>query len=96
MVNFCVYFSVMMFFSGLFSFCLKRKHLLTMLLSLEFIILSLYFNMYIYLGMMDFEYYFGMIFLTLSVCEGALGLSLLISLMRTHGSDYFQTFNILW
>nr|ALO71037.1 NADH deshydrogenase subunit 4L [Aleocharinae sp. 5 EF-2015] len=89
-------FSIIMYFSGLLVFCMKRKHLLLMLLSLEFIVLSLYFNIFIYLSNFMFEYYFCMIFLTMSVCEGALGLSILVSLIRTHGNDYFQTFSILW
>nr|YP_010491861.1 NADH dehydrogenase subunit 4L [Ocypus graeseri]UWM92647.1 NADH dehydrogenase subunit 4L [Ocypus graeseri] len=89
-------FSIVMYFMGLISFCIKRKHFLLMLLSLEFIILSLYFNMFIYLSYFHFEFYFSMIFLTMSVCEGALGLSLLVSMIRTHGNDYFQSFNMLW
>nr|YP_010443332.1 NADH dehydrogenase subunit 4L [Coenochilus striatus]UTE83860.1 NADH dehydrogenase subunit 4L [Coenochilus striatus] len=96
MLMYCLVFSAIMYFCGLISFCIKRKHLLLMLLSLEFIILSLFFNLYIYLMYFGYEYYFGMIFLTMSVCEGALGLSILVSLVRTHGSDYFQTFNVLW
>nr|ALO76144.1 NADH deshydrogenase subunit 4L [Aphodius sp. APH01] len=84
------------YFFGLVSFCLKRKHLLLMLLSLEFVILALYFSMFIYLSYFGFEYFFSMVFLSMSVCEGALGLSILVSLMRTHGNDYFQSFNLLW
>nr|ALO76206.1 NADH deshydrogenase subunit 4L [Trox sp. TRO01] len=96
MVNYFLIFSVTMYFAGLISFSIKRKHLLSMLLSLEFIILGLYFNLYVLLSMFSFEFYFGMVFLTMSVCEGALGLSILVSLMRTHGNDYFQSFNVLW
>nr|AML25925.1 NADH dehydrogenase subunit 4L [Staphylinidae sp. BMNH 1274217] len=88
--------SMLMYFSGIVVFSLKRKHLLLMLLSLEFIILSLYFNLFIYLSSFTSEFYFCMIFLTMSVCEGALGLSVLVSIIRTHGNDYFQTFNVLW
>nr|AWN56151.1 NADH dehydrogenase subunit 4L [Canthidium sp. DPP-2018] len=84
------------YFFGLISFTIKRKHLLLMLLSLEFIILSLYFNMFLYLSFFNFEFFWGMIFLTMSVCEGVLGLSILVNLIRTHGNDYYQTFNILW
>uniref|UniRef100_A0AAU8L3P5 NADH-ubiquinone oxidoreductase chain 4L n=1 Tax=Cyphochilus crataceus TaxID=1453293 RepID=A0AAU8L3P5_9SCAR len=96
MLIFCLLFSMLMYFSGLLSFCIKRKHLLLMLLSLEFVVLGLYFNLYLFLMCFNFEFYFGMIFLTMSVCEGALGLSILVSLIRTHGNDYFQTFNVLW
>nr|ARH54464.1 NADH dehydrogenase subunit 4L [Medon piceus] len=85
-----------MYFSGLFSFCLNRKHFLLLLLSLEFIVLSLYLNLFIYLSEFSYEYYFSMIFLTMSVCEGALGLSILVAMIRTHGNDYFKTFNLLW
>nr|ARH54646.1 NADH dehydrogenase subunit 4L [Schizotus pectinicornis] len=89
-------FSMIMFFSGLMMFSMKRKHLLMMLLSLEFIVLSIYMNLFFYLSILSNDYFFSMIFLTFSVCEGSLSLSLLISLIRTHGNDYFQSFSILW
>nr|QWZ46358.1 NADH dehydrogenase subunit 4L [Pelecyphorus contortus] len=85
-----------MFISGLYVFSMKRKHLLLMLLSLEFIVLSIYMMVYIYLSFFNNEYFFSMIFLTFSVCEGVLGLSILVSLIRSHGNDYFQSFNLLW
>nr|QJF72895.1 NADH dehydrogenase subunit 4L [Nephus voeltzkowi]QJF72908.1 NADH dehydrogenase subunit 4L [Nephus voeltzkowi]QJF72921.1 NADH dehydrogenase subunit 4L [Nephus voeltzkowi]QJF72934.1 NADH dehydrogenase subunit 4L [Nephus voeltzkowi] len=86
----------LMFFCGVFNFCMKRKHLLMMLLSLEFIVLVLFFMIYIYLMNYNYEFYFSMIFISLSVCESVLGLSLLVSLIRSYGSDYFYMFNILW
>nr|YP_010427105.1 NADH dehydrogenase subunit 4L [Eupatorus gracilicornis]USN89949.1 NADH dehydrogenase subunit 4L [Eupatorus gracilicornis] len=96
MVIFCLFFSLTMYFMGLISFCMKRKHLLLMLLSLEFVMLSLYFNLFLYLMYFNYEFYFSMVFISMSVCEGALGLSILVSMVRTHSNDYFQTFNILW
>nr|QWY25989.1 NADH dehydrogenase subunit 4L [Gonocephalum kochi] len=87
---------LLMFFSGLIMFSMKRKHLLLMLLSLEFIVLSVYYLMFFYFSQVDNEYFFSMVFLTFSVCEGVLGLSILVSLIRTHGNDYFQSFNVLW
>nr|AND96509.1 NADH deshydrogenase subunit 4L [Milichus apicalis] len=93
---FYLFFSIILYFSGLISFTMKRKHLLLMLLSLEFIILSLFFNLFLYLSFFYYEYFLSMIFLTMSVCEGALGLGVLVSLIRTHGNDYYNTFNILW
>nr|YP_009564676.1 NADH dehydrogenase subunit 4L [Chaetocnema pelagica]QAY82063.1 NADH dehydrogenase subunit 4L [Chaetocnema pelagica] len=91
-----MYLLFIIFFWGILSFVLNRKHLLLMLLSLEFIVISLYLNMFIYLSMMSYEFYFLMIFLTMSVCEGALGLSLLIMMVRIHGNDYILTFSSLW
>lgn len=88
-------FGLLIFFRGLYVFRIKRKHLLLILLSLEFIVLSIYFIIFIYLSLINNEYFFSMIFLTFRVCEGALGLSILVSLIRTHGNDYFQSFNLL-
>lgn len=80
---------------GLFMFISIRKHLLSILLSLEFIVLILFLLLFIYLHIINYEIYFRIIFLTFSVCEGALGLSILVSLIRTHGNDNFQSFRIL-
>nr|YP_010041765.1 NADH dehydrogenase subunit 4L [Ceriagrion fallax]QPB15097.1 NADH dehydrogenase subunit 4L [Ceriagrion fallax] len=83
------------FSSGLFSFFSKRKHLLSTLLSLEFMVLSMFFYMFIFLILNFYDLYFLMYFLTFSVCEGALGLSILVSMIRSHGSDQFVNFNML-
>nr|WRO45162.1 NADH dehydrogenase subunit 4L [Stenothemus biimpressiceps] len=75
---------------------LKSKHLLLMLMSLEFLVIYIFFGLFIMMIKMNYEYYFIMVFLTMSVCEGTLGLSILVSLIRSYGNDYFQTFNVLW
>nr|WJJ67814.1 NADH dehydrogenase subunit 4L [Scathophaga stercoraria] len=80
---------------GVFTFVSSRKHLLSMLLSLEYVVLSLFFMLFIYLNMLESNLFFIMMFLVFSVCEGSLGLSILVSMIRTHGNDYFQSFNIL-
>nr|YP_010414762.1 NADH dehydrogenase subunit 4L [Mocis undata]URT60116.1 NADH dehydrogenase subunit 4L [Mocis undata] len=86
---------IIMFFIGNLIFVLKHKHLLIVLLSLEFIVLSMFFFMLIFLNFIEYDMYMLMLFLVFSVCEGALGLSILVSLIRTHGNDYFQGFNLL-
>lgn len=88
--------SILIFFSGVLVFRIKRKYFLLILLRLEFIILSLYFNLFIFLNLINNEYFFSIIFLSFRVCEGTLGLSILVSLIRSHGNDYFQRFSILW
>nr|QNE85737.1 NADH dehydrogenase subunit 4L [Tomosvaryella palliditarsis] len=80
---------------GAIVFVSMYKHLLSMLLSLEYIVLSLFLLLCIFLNANNFHMFFSMMFLTFSVCEGALGLSILVSMIRTHGNDYFQSFNIL-
>nr|URC16088.1 NADH dehydrogenase subunit 4L [Pieris extensa] len=85
-----------MFFFGNMIFVMKHKHLLIVLLSLEFIVLSIYFFLMYYFLMMSYDMYMLMVFLVFSVCEGALGLSILVSMIRTFGNDYFQSYNLLW
>nr|YP_009142276.1 NADH dehydrogenase subunit 4L [Loxostege sticticalis]AKG65049.1 NADH dehydrogenase subunit 4L [Loxostege sticticalis] len=84
-----------MFIFGNMIFVSKYKHLLIVLLSLEFIVLSIFFFMIILFSYIDYDMYMLMVFLVFSVCEGALGLSILVSMIRTHGNDYFQSFSLL-
>nr|YP_010327060.1 NADH dehydrogenase subunit 4L [Earias clorana]UNP54322.1 NADH dehydrogenase subunit 4L [Earias clorana] len=86
---------LIMFIIGNLIFISKHKHLLVVLLSLEFIVLSIFFFMLIFFSYIEYDMYMLMVFLVFSVCEGALGLSILVSMIRTHGNDYFQSFNIL-
>nr|YP_010238580.1 NADH dehydrogenase subunit 4L [Cephenemyia stimulator]QTE20637.1 NADH dehydrogenase subunit 4L [Cephenemyia stimulator] len=95
MMNLSLSLFSILFIMGVITFVSNRKHLLSMLLSLEYIVLSLFLLLLIYLNMLNFESFFSMMFLVFSVCEGALGLSILVSMIRTHGNDYFQSFNIL-
>nr|AXS66027.1 NADH dehydrogenase subunit 4L [Cobelura sp. KM-2017] len=87
---------IFMSVSGLIMYSLNRKHLLIMLLSLEFMVVSLYFGLTIYFSQLFYEFFFLLIFLTMSVCEGVLGLSVLVLMIRTHGNDYISSFSSLW
>uniref|UniRef100_UPI001F12BC05 NADH dehydrogenase subunit 4L n=1 Tax=Endotricha olivacealis TaxID=1973536 RepID=UPI001F12BC05 len=96
MINMSViFFFLCMYIIGNLIFVSKHKHLLIVLLSLEFIVLSIFFFLLMYLNYVDNNMYMLMLFLVFSVCEGALGLSILVSMIRTHGNDYFQSFNLL-
>nr|YP_010526969.1 NADH dehydrogenase subunit 4L [Rhagastis mongoliana]UXR12306.1 NADH dehydrogenase subunit 4L [Rhagastis mongoliana] len=86
---------ILMFFIGNLIFVSKNKHLLIVLLSLEFIVLSIFFFFLVFLMLIDYDMYMLMVFLVFSVCEGSLGLSILVSMIRTHGNDYFQSFNLI-
>nr|QAT19917.1 NADH dehydrogenase subunit 4L [Loboschiza koenigiana] len=86
---------IFMFIMGNLIFVSKHKHLLIILLSLEFMVLSMFLFMLLVLSYMDYNMYMLMVFLVFAVCEGALGLSILVSMIRTHGNDYFQSFNLL-
>jgi NADH-ubiquinone oxidoreductase chain 4L len=90
----CLYLFVI-YFCGVWTFSSGRKHLLVTLLRLEFIVLVLYLSIYFYLCKFSYRLFFVVYFLVFSVCEGALGLSVLVSIIRRHGNDYFQSYNVL-
>nr|QXG82668.1 NADH dehydrogenase subunit 4L [Curculionidae sp. BMNH 1042554] len=87
---------IIMYISAILVFIFKCKHLLLMLLSLEISVISLYLGLFCFLSSMNYEFFFLMGFLTMSVCEGALGLSLLVSMIRIHGNDFILSFSSLW
>nr|QAY81682.1 NADH dehydrogenase subunit 4L [Geothelphusa sp. DJL-2014] len=87
--------SFIMIICGLWSFINYHKHLLNSLLSLEFMMLGVFWLLVLQISSVGSETYFVLFFLTLVACEGALGLSLLVLIVRSHGSDYFSVINIL-
>lgn len=90
-----IYVIFVIFLVGNIIFISKRKHLLIILIRLEFIVLRIYFLIIIYLIIINNNIYLLIVFLVLTVCEGALGLSILVSIVRTYGNDYFQRFNLI-
>nr|YP_009462899.1 NADH dehydrogenase subunit 4L [Longchuanacris curvifurcula]AUW35099.1 NADH dehydrogenase subunit 4L [Longchuanacris curvifurcula] len=94
MFVFSVFTSLLIYFSGVYVFSSKRKHFLMVLLSLEYIVLSMFMLIVVFLISFDYDYFFPVIFLVFSVCEGALGLSILVSMIRSHGNDFFSSFGL--
>lgn len=86
---------LIIFILGNIIFVSKYKHLLIVLLRLEFIVLRIFFFLLLLFSNIEYDIYILIVFLVFSVCEGALGLSILVSIIRTHGNDYFQSFNLL-
>nr|YP_009498544.1 NADH dehydrogenase subunit 4L [Alpheus hoplocheles]AWK60859.1 NADH dehydrogenase subunit 4L [Alpheus hoplocheles] len=82
-------------FAGLRAFVSGRKHLLNTLLSLEFVMVNLFWLMVVMASNVGGDLYFSLFFMTLAACEGALGLALLVSIVRTHGNDNFSSFSVL-
>lgn len=79
----------------LLAFISKRKHLLATLLRLEGLILMIFALLYYSSTELVSFQGFMLVFLTVAACEGALGLSLLVVMVRNHGGDRFNSFNFL-
>lgn len=80
---------------GLISFVSNRKHLLCALLRLEFTMLRIFWTICIYRNIFEKEAYLVLFFLVLVACEGALALSILVAIIRSHGNDCFSSFSTL-
>lgn len=85
----------LLLFCRLIVFCSNHKHILLALLSLEFIVLSIYLLLFIVISYYEYELYFSFIFLVFTVCEGALGLAILVRLIRSNGNDYLSSISVL-
>nr|ANT45780.1 NADH dehydrogenase subunit 4L [Adelphocoris fasciaticollis] len=96
MYYFINYFVFFMFFSGLLLYCSMRKHLLLTLLSLEYLVLCIYMMMVFFCMIFVGNMYMLLAFLTFSVCESVLGLSILVSIIRSYGNDHIYSLFMLW
>lgn len=81
--------------SRIFRFVLNYKHLLNRLLRLELLVLIVYWLLSLNLFRVGKGSFFMIFYLVISVCEGVLGLSLLIVRVYRHGSDYMKRYRIL-
>nr|QWC53782.1 NADH dehydrogenase subunit 4L [Carinata rufipenna] len=81
---------LLMFLFSMISLIFMRKHILLVLISLEFIILSLLLISVIFCLNSNIFYAY-VLFMTLFVCEGVLGLSIMVNMIRCHGNDYLNS-----
>nr|APX39713.1 NADH dehydrogenase subunit 4L [Cassida rubiginosa] len=87
---------MMIYLSGLVVFLLSFKHFLFILLSLEFMMLSIFLSLYSLFSFSIINIFFSMIYLTMVVCEGVLGLSIMVSIVRSSGNDNLLSLTSLW
>nr|QQQ88668.1 NADH dehydrogenase subunit 4L [Hyalella cajasi] len=93
MQHYLMLLSLIMLSMSMYSFVMNRTHLLNSLLSLEMMSVTIYFLIGVIFVTLGLELFYLMFFLVLIVCEGVLGISLLVSLVYSHGEDYFKAFN---
>nr|ACA49830.1 NADH dehydrogenase subunit 4L [Phrynus sp. 1 SEM-2008] len=72
---------------GLMSFVSRWKHVLSVMLSLEMMMVGIYLMVVCGSLIIGGGVWLSLIFLGMVVCEGAVGLSLIVSLVRSFGGD---------
>lgn len=80
---------------GALRFILNYSHLLNSLLRLEIISVSIFFLIGLRIIRLGIEIFYLLYFMVILVCEGVLGLSLLIVISYSYGRDRIQRFNSL-
>nr|ASR18187.1 NADH dehydrogenase subunit 4L [Orosius orientalis] len=88
------YLFFLIYMMSIFSLIMVRKHIFLCLLNLEFAVVSLLL-VYMSLSMFSNNMYIMIMLMVFFVCEGVLGLSILVSLIRYHGNDYLISLS-LW
>nr|YP_001936233.1 NADH dehydrogenase subunit 4L [Phalangium opilio]ACA66087.1 NADH dehydrogenase subunit 4L [Phalangium opilio] len=92
MLNFYVF---CLFFGGLMCVVLSRYHLLVVILSLEFLMLSVFLLLVFSLSGGVNNCIMMMLYLFVVVCEGSLGLGILVSLVKGYGGELCSSLNLL-
>nr|YP_010490379.1 NADH dehydrogenase subunit 4L [Calantica studeri]UWM12865.1 NADH dehydrogenase subunit 4L [Calantica studeri] len=95
MLSYFLLLSIFLFLVGFWVYISGRKHLMSMLISLEYMVLSIFMLIVLVSFTLGFETYLSLIFLVAAVCEGSLGVGILVGMVRSHGSDYVGSLMIL-
>lgn len=69
------------------------KYILVLLILIELIVINISLIIFIIFGIFKLEFYL-VYYLVFRVCEGAIGLGLLVIIVRYYGSDLYYIFNI--
>nr|UBF43855.1 NADH dehydrogenase subunit 4L [Comaster schlegelii]UGV21713.1 NADH dehydrogenase subunit 4l [Comaster schlegelii] len=96
-MKFFLFLMCFIFFLGCFGVFLNRKHLLTIMLCLELLLVSLFVNFSLLCSFYS-NYSFcssSLVLLTFSACEASLGLALLITVSRSYSNNNIFSLNLL-
>lgn len=88
------FFRIMLILRAFVSLLLERGHLLMVLILLEAIILGLFSYLVFRVFRTVSNLYLCLAFIRFVACEAAVGLSLLVSLIRTHGNDFVSSLTV--
>nr|YP_009648864.1 NADH dehydrogenase subunit 4L [Notospermus geniculatus]QCZ36414.1 NADH dehydrogenase subunit 4L [Notospermus geniculatus] len=86
--------SIMLILSAFVGLFVERGHLLMVLLLFEAVVLGLFSMLLFGLGGGLSGFYLCLVLVSFGACEAAVGLSLLVSLIRTHGNDFVSALTV--
>lgn len=95
-MDFLNYLIIIIYLRGIIIFLFSFNHFLFILLRLEFIILSVFLLINSLFSFSIINIFFSIIYLTIVVCEGVLGLSVIVRIIRSSGNDNLIRLTSLW
>nr|ALR69426.1 NADH dehydrogenase subunit 4L [Bemisia tabaci] len=79
----------------LLIFLISKMHIINSIIIIEYISIMLIVSMMIFVKLVNLENHNILYFLILLITESVLGLSILISMIRTHGNDFMKSSAVL-
>lgn len=76
-------------------YLINKNHLFNNLVIIEYLTILILITFFIYIIRIKLEIYLIIYFVILRICERIIGLSILISLIRTHRNDYLKSLSII-
>nr|ARO34915.1 NADH dehydrogenase subunit 4L [Phylloecus linearis] len=95
MLMFIYLYMLILLIITLMIFMKFNKHMLLVLMSLEFFVVSMFFMWFFYFNLMGLNQFISLYYLIFSVCESVLGLTVMVLIMRGEGNDYFNSLSLL-
>lgn len=72
-----------------------NKHILLILIRLEFFVVIIFYVWFMYFSILDVNQFISLYYLIFSVNESVLGLTIIIIIIRSEGSDYLSSLSVL-
>nr|ARQ20669.1 NADH dehydrogenase subunit 4L [Nacella concinna] len=90
-LNMIMFISIILIITVIMSLIIQTSHIIMMLLLFETLALSVFMMIVYSMAISSMNTAPLIMFLTMSVCEASLGLSILVSILRVNGNDYVST-----
>nr|UGN61585.1 NADH dehydrogenase subunit 4L [Syrista parreyssii] len=89
-MSFELYYMMSLVLGSMMIFMKFNKHVLLILMSLEFFVVSMFYIWFSYFNMLEMDQFMCLYYLVFAINESVLGLSIMILIVRNQGNDYFN------
>nr|ALC75991.1 NADH dehydrogenase subunit 4l [Bemisia afer] len=77
------------------SYSLTKTHIMNNLIMLEYLVMMIIISLFMMVKLMNIETHLVLYFIVLMITESVVGLSMMISMIRTHGNDFLKSTMIM-